>query len=300
VRHVLPLDAFTRCWVQEIVLLERVEDVLPAELRPTMRALATEWQRRSVAVFEESVTRIAAYVVAASADHERLDEESSGRGEKRRAMRTLAARLDEATTALMAALLELHGLQGRFQEDARTRLEEDFRMPGAAVSSGTAAIFGAAMGGAAGGVVTDIMTGGLSFGAGALAGAVLGAMGAAGLLKGFQLAIGADVPVVRWSQDFLRVLVQQAALRYLAVAHFGRGRGEWRELGNAARWTQLVDRALAARADALAGCVFAARDDSGFVTDAAARTAGLVREVLREVLCTAYPQAANILPRTAR
>lgn len=300
VRHVLPLDAFTRCWVQEIVLLERVEDVLPEERRAAMRALATEWQRRSVEVFEESVTRIASYVVAAAADHERLDEESGGRAEKRRAMRSLAARLDDATTALMAALLELHGLQGRFQEDARARLEEDFRMPGEVVSSGTAAVFGAAMGGAAGGLVTDIMTGGLSFGAGAIAGAVLGAMGAAGLLKGYQLALGDDVPVVRWSQDFLRDLVQQAGLRYLAVAHFGRGRGEWRELGNAARWTQLVDRALAARADGFAGCVLAARDDSGFVTDAGARTAALVREVLREVLCTAYPQAANILPRRLR
>ncbi len=296
VRHVLPLDAFTRCWVQEIVLLERVEDVLPEALKPTMRALAAEWQRRSVAAFEDSVTRIADYVVAAAADHEKLDEQSGGRGEKRRAMRALATRLDEATAALTATLLELHGLQGRFQEDAKARLEEDFRMPGEVVSSGTAAIFGAAMGGAAGGLVTDIMTGGLSFGAGAIAGAVLGAMGAAGLLKGFQMAVGSDVPVVRWSQDFLRDLLQQAALRYLAVAHFGRGRGEWREIGNAARWTQLVDRALASRADAFAGCVFAARDDSGFITNAGARTAALVRGVLRDVLCTAYPQAVDILP----
>jgi hypothetical protein len=108
------------------------------------------------------------------------------------------------------------------------------------------------------------------------------------------------VPVVRWSQEFLRDLVQQAALRYLAVAHFGRGRGEWREVGNAARWTQLVDRALAARADALAGCVFAARDDTGFITDAGARTAALVRGVLRDVLCTAYPQAVDILPTRVR
>ena len=54
------------------------------------------------------------------------------------------------------------------------------------------------------------------------------------------------------------------------------------------------------RGDAFAGCVFAARDDSGFITDAAARTTSLVRGVLREVLCTTYPQAANILPRRAR
>ena len=300
VKHVLPLDAFTRCWVQEVLLLERVEDVLPEERRKVMRALAAEWQLRSVRVFEQSAARLADYIVAAAGDHEQLHEENPGRVEKRRAMRALATRLDQTTGDLMATLLELHGLQGRFQEEARTRLEEDFRMPGEVVSSGTAAVFGAAMGGAAGGLVTDILTGGLSFGAGAIAGAVLGAMGAAGLIKGYQIALGADVPVVRWSQEFLRDLMQQAVLRYLAVAHFGRGRGEWRELGNAARWTLLVERTVMSRGDALAGCVFAARDDSGFITDAAARTTSLVRGVLREVLCTTYPQAANILPRRAR
>lgn len=297
VKYMLPLDAFTRCWVQEVVLLERVEDVLPEQRRRAMRALAAEWQQRSVRVWEQSAARIGDYVVAAAADHEQLHDENPGRAEKRRAMRALAARLDEATGDLMAMLLELHGLRGRFQEEARTRLEEDFRMPGEVVSSGTAAIVGAAMGGAAGGLVTDVLTGGLSFGAGAIAGAVLGAMGAAGLLKGYQIALGADVPVVRWSQDFLRDLTQQAVLRYLAVAHFGRGRGEWRELGNAARWALLVERTVVSRGDAFAGCVFAARDDSGFVTDAGARTTSLVRSVLREVLCTTYPQAANILPR---
>ena len=300
VKHVLPLDAFTRCWVQEVLLLERVEDVLPEERRKVMRALAAEWQLRSVRVFEQSAARLADYIVAAAGDHEQLHEENPGRVEKRRAMRALATRLDQTTGDLMATLLELHGLQGRFQEEARTRLEEDFRMPGEVVSSGTAAVFGAAMGGAAGGLVTDILTGGLSFGAGAIAGAVLGAMGAAGLIKGYQIALGADVPVVRWSQEFLRDLMQQAVLRYLAVAHFCRGRGEWRELGNAARWTLLVERTVMSRGDAFAGCVFAARDDSGFITDAAARTTSLVRGVLREVLCTTYPQAANILPRRAR
>ncbi|MBM4244731.1 MAG: DUF3482 domain-containing protein [Deltaproteobacteria bacterium] len=300
VRHVLPLDAFTRCWVQEGLLLERVADVLPEGQRPVMQRLIAEWQRRGRETFEQSVHRIAQYLARAAADHERLAEEQAGRAEKRRAMRALAMRLDQATADLMAAMLDLHGLSGRFQEEARARLEEDFRMPGEVVSSGRAAIWGAAMGGAAGGIVTDIVTGGLSFGAGAIAGAVLGAMGAAGLLRGYQMALGADQPTVRWSQDFLRDLVQQSALRYLAVAHFGRGRGEWREIGNAALWTQLVEGTLALRADRLPSCIWAARDDSGFVTDADARFADLVRGLLREVLCTVYPQAVNILPTRPR
>jgi hypothetical protein len=310
VAHVLPLDAFTRCWVQEGVLLERVEDVLPPERRPVMRALAQVWQERNLAVFERASLALGAYLVAAAADQEPLGE-GAGRGEKRRAMRALANRLDEATRALSEELLELHTLQGRYQEEARTRLEEDFRMPGEVAWSGGAAIFGAAMGGAAGGVAADLLTGGLSFGVGALAGAILGAMGAAGLLKGFQLAVGPEEPVVRWSQEFLRDLTEQSLLRYVAVAHFGRGRGEWREAqlerqrnvdnvaANGQRWNALVERVLSARIDVLAARIVEARVDTSR-DGVVARTSALVRDLLRQALCTSYPQAANILDARAR
>lgn len=296
VRHVLPLDAFTRCWVQEGLLLSSVVSVLEEPARSTMRELADVWQRRNLAVFDESAARIGTYLAAAAADHETLPAESAGRAEKRRAMRSLTSRLDEATRTLMEVLLDLHGLKGRFQEEARTRLAEDFRMPGEiAWSSGGAAILGAAMGGAAGGLAADVLTGGLSFGAGAIAGALLGAAGAAGLLRGFQLVAGAEAPVVRWSHEFLRDLTQQTLLRYLAVAHFGRGRGEWRDLGNPARWSVVVEKAIAARADRLARYVADARDDSGLVRDPSERMGHMVREVLRDILSTAYPQAAHFL-----
>ncbi len=301
VKHVLPLDAFTRCWVQEGVLLKCVESVLPPKRQPLMRSLAEVWRQRSLAVFDESAARIGAYLAGAAADQERLSGERAGRAEKRRAMRALATRLDVATRDLMDALLDLHTLQGRFQEDVRTRIAEDFRMPGeAAWSSGGAAVFGAAMGGAAGGVAADIITGGLSFGAGAITGALLGAMGAAGLLKGYQLVSGIEEPVVRWSDDFVRELTEQTVLRYLAIAHFGRGRGEWRELGHAQRWSALVARVLASHAGGLADCIALARDAAGLRVDAAARTTRLVRDVLREVLSTGYPQAADVFSRSSR
>ena len=40
---------------------------------------------------------------------------------------------------------------------------------------------------------------------------------------------GADQPEARWSSDFLNALVRSSVLRYLAVAHFGRGRGKYVE-----------------------------------------------------------------------
>ena len=88
--------------------------------------------------------RIAQYLAGAAADHERLAEEPAGRNEKRRAMRVLAMRLDQSTSDLMAALLDLHGLSGRFQEEARARLGTS-ACRARVVSSGRAAVWGAAM-----------------------------------------------------------------------------------------------------------------------------------------------------------
>jgi hypothetical protein len=42
--RVLPFDAFARCWVQEIVLLEAIADTLPAERRAAMARLIAAWR----------------------------------------------------------------------------------------------------------------------------------------------------------------------------------------------------------------------------------------------------------------
>lgn len=59
-----------------------------------------------------------------------------------------------------------------------------------------------------------------------LAGGVVGAFGAAGLARGFNLVRGKTEASLRWSDEFIAALVLAAVLRYLAVAHYGRGRGE--------------------------------------------------------------------------
>ena len=59
-----------------------------------------------------------------------------------------------------------------------------------------------------------------------LVGAILGGLSGTGLAKGFSLARGEDNSILRWAGDFLERLTVTALLRYLAVAHFGRGRGE--------------------------------------------------------------------------
>jgi hypothetical protein len=46
-------------------------------------------------------------------------------------------------------------------------------------------------------------------------------------------------------------MVEAALLRYLAVAHFGRGRGQWTEGEAPAHWRSVVQAALQPHADAL-------------------------------------------------
>ena len=291
VQDFLPLDAFTRCWVQEGILLERVGRLLSEARQPVMRSLQAVWQERNLGVFDSSSRAVSEYMQRATADVEVLDPQALGKTEERRATRVLSQRLDEATAVLMDQLIEEHGLEGRFQTVARDRLREDFDLPGAAaLSASRTTILGAAMGGAAGGLVADVAVGGLTFGGGAVAGALLGAAGAAGLRKGYQFVRGDDVQQVRWSAEFLKTLYRQSILRYLAVAHFGRGRGAWRETGNPERWSGLVEKALADRQQTLASAVEQAREDQdneGF--------APITKSTLLDVLSEGYPEAAHFL-----
>lgn len=299
VRDVLPLDAFTRCWVQEGVLLEKVAVLLDGEPHETMQALAAAWERGNLSIFDRACNDVGRYLVTAAADRETLTGQGLGQTEKRRAMRVLAQRLDDATHRLMDSLIADHGLVGRYQTDARERLDQDFDSPGrTAWTSGRAGVLGAAMGGAAGGLVADVAVAGLSFGGGAVAGALLGAAGAMGLRKGFQFVRAEQTPEVRWAGEFLDQLLRQSLLRYLAVAHFGRGRGEWRETGNPERWNALVEEALGEAGDGFQSAVSALRDKGEPDETLERDFAAYVRDVLGRVLSTGYPQAAHILRTT--
>ena len=95
------------------------------------------------------------------------------------------------------------------------------------------------------GLAADLAAGGLTLGGGMIVGAVIGALGATGLAKGINLARGEDGSSVGWSDEFLERLTVTAILRYLAVAHFGRGRGEWSEGEHPPFWQPVVEEEVA-------------------------------------------------------
>jgi hypothetical protein len=261
VREVLAFDAFARCWVQEDTLLAAVADALAAPRRVAFERLRAAWLRRNRERWHSATAVLAESLARAALDREVVHEEGwTGRlksigaalGLRREgdlpprefAMQALAERVDEDVRTTTDRLIALHGLDGKAGGIVLARLAEHYavREP---VSEGRAALLGGMVTGALAGLKADLASGGLTMGAGLLAGGVLGALGAAGLARGYNFVRGVGAPTLAWSDGVLNELARGALVRYLAVAHYGRGRGQWREGESPAHWADAVDTAMA-------------------------------------------------------
>ena len=266
---VLPMDAFARCWVQELTLLQAVEQALPAARRPPMARLRAAWQARRLTTFEASIDALAASLGRIGAARQPMDDVASLRDRLRQlgsalglpaaadsdpavlAQRALAATLDAELRASTTALIALHGLAGEAQGEIMARLTGHYALR-QRLGEGRAALWGGMVSGALAGLGADLASGGLTLGGGLLAGGVLGALGAAGLARGYNLVRGTDRSWLAWSAEAMDGMVEAALLRYLAVAHFGRGRGDWAQSESPPHWRELIADALMAEREGLA------------------------------------------------
>jgi uncharacterized protein DUF3482/50S ribosome-binding GTPase len=260
IHAVLPLDAFARCWVQEGTLLREVARALPQEKQAGFGRLAAAWHAARQQQFDASMAAIAEPLARALCDQVALPDtglRDSLRGvgkaiglaedridaPRRAAMRTLSERLDADIRDSTDRLIALHGLDGRAAAEVVARLAHNVTTE-APVSERKAAVIGGLVSGALSGLAADLASGGLTFGAGMLAGGLVGAVGAAGVARGFNLVRGKTQALLRWSDSFVAELVPAAVLRYLAVAHYGRGRGEWAASEYPPFWRDVVQAAI--------------------------------------------------------
>ena len=304
VHAVLTLDAFARCWVQEIELLRSVGESLPEAKREGYARLVAAWQARRQGQFEQSMAVLAAPIAAAAVDREGVPDagfkgalreigksmgiaRDEGEDAKARATEALAKRLNARILDGTDRLIAIHELRGRASEDVRARLAHQVKLD-APVSEGKAAMMGGVVSGALSGLAADLAAGGFTFGAGMLAGAVLGALGGAGLARGVNLAKGKSGSSVRWDDAFLDGLVRSALLRYLAVAHYGRGRGDWAESEYPPHWPPEVERLVAAHRVELAH-VWSMRLDANDEAALAAALDAVLTAMTRELLASLYP-----------
>jgi hypothetical protein len=203
VREVLTLDAFARCWVQERTLFAAVLRALPEARRPLLQRLVDAWTARRMAQFDAAIAALAGPIARAAVDRVLLPADpllaklgrslgvtrSPDEAPEAQAVREMSARLEADLQAGTAALIAVHGLEGRAAAEVLARLAGDVRTD-APVDEGKAAVMGGLVSGALTGLGADLASGGLTFGAGMLAGAVLGALGAAGVARGVNVARG--------------------------------------------------------------------------------------------------------------
>jgi Domain of unknown function (DUF3482)/50S ribosome-binding GTPase len=304
VRNVLTLDAFTRCWVQENTLLRALADVLPVPKRPAFERLLRAWIATRQGQFEESMAALGEQLARAACDREVVEDAglrarlqeigsalgiggSEAQGPLGRAMRALAERLDAEIRRATDRLIAAHGLGGHAARDVLDQLAENFVVK-RGLSESRSAVVGSVVTGALAGLKADLASGGLTFGAGLLVGGLLGALGGVGVARGYNLLKGVETTTVQWSDTVLGELVAGALLRYLAVAHYGRGRGEWTERGYPDFWTDAVKSVVEAGHDPLAA-LWTKRTGDCAPDELAPALKDLLGRAARDVLERLYP-----------
>jgi len=314
VREVIQLDAFARCWVQESTLLAAVGRQLPAAMRPAFDRLHEYWMAARRERFDASMRELARRIARAAHDREEVaDEGFAGRildagilpgrrrperaGPRERAMRVLAERLDADIRASIDELIRIHELSGHAGAVVMQRLAEHYAVT-RPVSEGKAAVWGGLVTGALAGLKADLATGGLTLGGGLIAGGVLGALGAAGLARGYNMVRGGDRTIITWADGILEDLVVSALLSYLAVAHYGRGRGQWSESEHPPHWEQTIRGAMAERGSPIATLLADRRERDPVDVLAAGLAPELVALGL-DILGRLYPGAPSVAERSA-
>jgi hypothetical protein len=299
--ELLPFGAFSRCWIQERVLLDAIGRLLPGTKAPGYGRIVTAWEQRNAVRFARSMAVIADHLLAAARITQEvrsgaltvrnlIPSERQVQAEARQqAISTVVKRLHESAAEMFSRLRELHGVDDDEGAALQHGLEEKFVMK-QAVHTPQAGMAGAATGAAMGASV-DLLVGGLTLGAATALGALVGGSAAfiAAAWKNRMTPGGATA--IQLSDEMMQAMTEAALLRYLAVAHHGRGTDP--EGAMSRFWKSDVVAAVEARKEMIAPFWTSARTqpDAGKLGLALGRE---LEAVTRMVLASFYPgQAAQ-------
>lgn len=309
VRGVSHLDAHTRCWVQELTLFNEIGQVLPEDERGSYMKLAAALGQTYADRFDESVAAITDYLFVLAGDKVEFEvgwfdgikdiwdslQKSIPWGKPDNlnpfelAMQGLAQRYAERSKAVTDKLIAINRLGGETAAEvmkiADTKLVTDRPLDG-----GTTTVLVSIMSGILSGLGADLLAGGLTLGTGALVGGVLGATGGAALAKGYNVYTSKDKKVVGWSPNSLTEAFGKSLMLYLAIAHFGRGQGQWRPKEAPKAWGTSVSLTLnryTERLQLLWPKVGSNPKNARVQIDCAT----LVRQSIRDVLLDLHPES---------
>jgi GTPase SAR1 family protein len=306
VREVLALDAFARCWVHERVFYEAVGKLIAEPKAAGYARLLTAWEALNAQRFHEAMRLTSHQLVMAAQDRQPVAAEDKTLfnsalkavglrkgGHQRRhdkAMNSLIERLELSIGQTTSRLLVAHQLDPGEAGKINARVHENFIVR-APVDKAQAGLLGALISGAATGLSADLMAGGLTLGAGALLGSVVGGLTFAGAAWGFNSVTDRNQSTVQFTDEFLRTLVVASILRYLAVIHFGRGRGNFVESEAPAFWQNEVEQSVADHDDALSDFWTTVRADADF-DEACKKGQAIISSIGTRTLSRLYPDTA--------
>ncbi len=306
VKAVHSLDAFSRCWVQEGVLFEKIQALLPIEDRGTMEKLFRLWQKTNLSILHSSMTRLAALLTKAAKARVMTKGDGTGQEPQRqRAVEELLRELKNEVWSATKELIQLHGLEGDAMSTIEARLG-DVEVSKVSQQREEAVLGGTAIGGLGGGLVSgavaglhmDGATGGFSLGLFTLAGAIVGGVvGAFGGEVWAETKEGSVQVPVYWSHEYLLELVQDAILRYLAIAHFGRGQGQYADDPEHPRfWSEKVRFVLAPHHFTLQNLWRDIREtESSPTLQTPNQLTQLFETIVVELLSSTYPEGKKFL-----
>lgn len=259
VREVLALDAFARCWVQEDRLMQVLAPLMEGSRIATFQHIKKAWHQRNIETFRGSARLLSEQLTAALMDGIEVRSETLlerigwQREELNReyndARQKLASQLADRVEQTTNKLIEAHGLSGAAEKELSQVARDHFHLP-QGVNESIWGVLGSFAGGAMGGLIADLKLGGLTFGGGALIGGLTAGVGAYALIRSYNLVRGNDHRL-RWSREHFREQVKLALLTYLAISHYGRGRGDWKESTQPQHWNDTAESVLDAHADAI-------------------------------------------------
>ena len=239
--------------------METLEALMPEQQKPAFRILKKAWAERNRTIFDDAQRLLGELLTAAVLDGEPVRAETLlervgiGRqeinAEYTEARRLLAERLADRVERTTNSLILLHGLEGQTGRMRTSTLSRDFQTP-EKVSESIWGVLGSFAGGAMGGLIADLKAGGLTFGGGALLGGLISGGAAYAVIRSYNLVRGGDEKL-HWSREHFREQTRLSVLCYLAVAHFGRGRGAWQDSEQPEHWRDAVDQVAARHQDGI-------------------------------------------------
>ena len=264
VKDILPMDAFARCWVQEAALFDAIGRSLPANLHASFETLRDVWVRSRRAIYRSSVDAMSRHLWKLLQAHELVETPSLkdhvlsfasqiGILKKKNAaledaQTALSTQAADSLCALTDKLLALNGLTGSgISKEILRRMKSDWDVAAYSIDPSSAAAVGAGVGvagGAAAGAAADFASAGLSLGLGTLLGGIIGAIGGVGAATIYNARHKKDGIEISWSEHAARDFMLETLLLYLAVAHFGRGRGDWQAGESPEFWKEAVSDAM--------------------------------------------------------